>query len=141
MNEVTKIQDKRSFWHKHIARLVNSGMTQKEYSSAYGVEYNKIKQWRYKFTDEFPVDPKISNARMLRQEKTSTDVSPSNNNANVPTPSHFIPLQISGEQSGSSVVTTKCTMKLYLNKNSYIELPVGVSSDNMQVIFTALGVV
>lgn len=50
------VKDELEHWYEHISKFVISGKTQKEYCLSNGLNYSQFKKWRYKFSDEFPVN-------------------------------------------------------------------------------------
>ena len=132
MLNLTK-QEKIIHWKDHISKFVASGKSQRAYCNDNDLSYSKFKGWRYKFSNEFPVNqnhPRVIEGRAKKAEKVvSTPVGTGNK---------FAPVELISDKFVKLPQDTP--LKLYLNKNIYIELPSDIDAKNLNKIFTVLGV-
>ena len=132
MLNLTK-QEKTIYWKDHISKFVTSGKSQRSYCKDNDLSYSKFKGWRYKFANEFPVNQNHPRAVESRTKKAKNLT---------PTPSitinKFAPVELVADSTVKPEETK--AIKLFLNKNIYIELPPEIATDNLNKIFAALGV-
>ncbi|MBP9777660.1 MAG: hypothetical protein KBD25_00595 [Rickettsiaceae bacterium] len=126
-------QERAQYWHSHISNFIASKKTQKQYCKDNDISYNKFKGWRYKFSNEFPPDeehPKVKQKRAQILNTTAIPVEPKTNK--------FAAVDIIDIGVDKQPATP--LIKLFLNKNIYLELPDEIAVKNLQKIFSALGV-
>jgi len=132
MLNLTK-QEKIIYWKDHISKFFASGKCQRAYCNDNGLSYSKFKGWRYKFANEFPVNQNHPRAVESRTRKTKNVTSSS-----VVTGNKFASVELIVDSIIEPPVTN--SLKIYLNKNIYIELPSEIDTKNLNKIFEALGV-
>ena len=63
-------QEKSIYWKDHISKFITSGKSQKSYCKDNDLSYSKFKGWRYKFSNEFPVNQNHPRAVESRAKKS-----------------------------------------------------------------------
>lgn len=125
-------QERTEYWHNHISNFVVSKKTQQQYCKDNNISHTKFKSWRYRFPNEFPANQEHPKSK----QKKSKDLNTSNPVTN--TINKFAAVEVM-DACIDKQPTAQLT-KLHLNKNIYLELPVGLDVNHLQKIFSALGV-
>jgi hypothetical protein len=128
-------QEEIEYWRKHIAQFVASNKSQRNYCKSSSINYGKFKTWRYKLSDEFPVNQEHPRAKN-NKAKSKAAIKSKTVATNVG--NKFAAVEIIKDHPGHEM--TAQPIKLYLNKYIYLELPNMIDVNNLQKIFNALGV-
>lgn len=123
MLNLTK-QERTQYWHNHISNFVASKKTQRQYCKDNDISYTKFKGWRYKFSNEFPPDKEHPKVKQKIESKTRK----------------FAAVDIIDIDIGVDKQPATSLAKIFLKKDIYVELPAEIDINNLQKIFSALGV-
>lgn len=132
MLNLTK-QERTQYWHSHISNFIASKKTQKQYCKDNDISYTTFKGWRYKFSNEFLSNQEHPKVKQKRAQLLNTTVLPIDSKTRKFAAVDIVDINID-KQPATPLV------KLFLNKNIYLELPSNIDIKNLQKIFSALGV-
>lgn len=132
------VQNELDHWYDHVARFVSSGKTQKEYCLANSLDYSQFKKWRYKFSDDFPVNKDHPRAKKKQEQGSGIKVA-SDNTSSV---NKFAKVDIVDDATtatASDALSSK--IKMFIKSNIYLELTSDLDRKVLNKIFKALKVI
>lgn len=134
---ISIVQNELEHWYDHVARFVSSGKTQKEYCLANSLDYSQFKKWRYKFSDDFPVNKEHPRAKKkLEQGPGITTSSDNTSSAN-----QFAKVDIVDDVTSTPASEgSPSKIKLFIKSNIYLELTSDLDSKVLNKVFKALEV-
>lgn len=132
---ISIVQNELEHWYDHVARFVSSGKTQKEYCLANSLDYSQFKKWRYKFSDDFPVNKDHPRAKKKLEQDSEMKMA----SANTSSVNKFAKVDIV-EDVISTSTTAPSKIKMFLKSNIYLELTSDIDSTVLNKVFKALEV-